>query len=86
MKFIEVLKDSGNFSLIMIAGAVILFGWFLPAFLAFFLNRKDFKIILAACIPAGFSFLAWGALLVWATNGQKAKKYLAKFNRSNTGN
>ncbi|MGB0895087.1 MAG: superinfection immunity protein [Parashewanella sp.] len=79
MKFIEVLKDSGNLSFILFGSIAVLFGWFLPALLALFFNRKDFKIILAACIPAGFSFLAWGALLVWATNGERAKRYLSKF-------
>ncbi|MCO1337100.1 superinfection immunity protein [Microbulbifer sp. OS29] len=48
--------------------------WFLPAMLAFFLNRKHFRKILTANIPAGLSWVAWFALLVWAISGKVRNK------------
>ncbi|WP_444940459.1 superinfection immunity protein [Microbulbifer sp. ZKSA004] len=44
--------------------------WFLPALIAFFLNRKHFGKILVANVPAGLSWLAWFALLAWAVTGK----------------
>ncbi|WP_444920411.1 superinfection immunity protein [Microbulbifer sp. CnH-101-G] len=50
--------------------------WFLPAIAAFFLNRKHFRKILAANIPAGLSWIAWVALLAWAVTGKMRGKGL----------
>ncbi|WP_212747712.1 superinfection immunity protein [Pseudoalteromonas aurantia] len=44
--------------------------WFLPTILAAFFNRKNLVKILVANIPAGLSWAAWGALLVWAFSGK----------------
>ncbi|MCL1095455.1 superinfection immunity protein [Shewanella kaireitica] len=52
-----------------------MFLWFLPALLALVFNRKHFKLILVACIPAGFSLIAWGGVLIWATTGKAVDKY-----------
>lgn len=75
MEFIDQSLASGNYGMIWLVIAVILVFWFLPAFLAFFLNRKHFKLILLACIPAGLSFVAWGGVIVWATTGKVVEKY-----------
>ncbi|WNZ56188.1 superinfection immunity protein [Microbulbifer sp. MKSA007] len=48
--------------------------WFLPALIAFFLNRKHFGKILVANVPAGLSWLAWFALLAWAVTGKIRSK------------
>ncbi|ACJ26949.1 hypothetical protein swp_0104 [Shewanella piezotolerans WP3] len=58
----------------MLAIAVV-FLWFLPALLALVFNRKHFKLILIACIPAGLSMIAWGGVLIWATTGKAVDKY-----------
>lgn len=47
--------------------------WFIPSILALFFNRKQVKLILLANIPAGFSFIAWGACIVWAVTGWVTK-------------
>lgn len=60
----------------VIAIACMALVWFLPAGLAYVFNRRHARLILIACVPAGFSFLAWGALLVWATTGKALEKYL----------
>ena len=60
--------------MIIVLGLVVLIFWFLPAILAAFLNRKHFKKILIACIPAGFSFIAWFALIGWAATGKITEK------------
>ncbi len=48
--------------------------YFLPSLLALAFNRKHLKLILIANIPAGFSFIAWGALIVWAVTGKMMEK------------
>ncbi|MDF3126750.1 superinfection immunity protein [Rheinheimera sp. 1928-s] len=48
--------------------------YFLPALLALAFNRKHLKLILIANIPAGFSMIAWGALIVWAVTGKMMEK------------
>ena len=65
-------------SMIIVVSLIILVFWFLPAILAVFLNRRNFKIILAACIPAGFSFVAWFALICWAITGKLIDKKKAE--------
>lgn len=45
--------------------------YFLPAILAFLLNRKQKAQILAANVPAGFSWFIWFAVLVWALTGKE---------------
>ena len=48
--------------------------WFIPSILALFFNRKYLKLIVLANIPAGFSFIAWGACIVWAVTGKMTDK------------
>ena len=59
-------------------GVLMLFVWFLPALLALFLNRKHFKLILLACVPAGLSLIAWSGVMVWAVTGKVVDKYRNK--------
>jgi hypothetical protein len=80
MEFINeiVANENYTFLVVLVIGGLTL--WFLPAILALFFNRKHFKYILLACIPAGFSFIAWGGVIVWATTGKVIGKYVNKVN------
>lgn len=69
---------------IVLFGSLLLLVWFLPAILSLFFNPKHTKLITLACIPAGFSFIAWGALIVWATTGKVFDKYRDKVEPSPT--
>jgi hypothetical protein len=69
---------------IILFGSVILLIWFLPAILSLFFNPKHTKLIALACIPAGFSFIAWGALILWATTGKVFDKYRDKVQASSS--
>ncbi|RYV03841.1 hypothetical protein SOPP22_02185 [Shewanella sp. OPT22] len=79
MEFLNEIFTSENYGLIAAVAVVTIFLWFLPALLALFFNRKHFKLILIACIPAGLSVIAWSALMLWATTGKVASKYTSKF-------
>jgi hypothetical protein len=59
----------------VIIGTAVFAIWFLPAALALMFNRKHFELILVACVPAGFSIIAWSGLMVWATTGNIVDKY-----------
>lgn len=48
--------------------------WFIPSILALFFNRKHLKLIVLANIPAGFSFIAWGACIAWAVTGKMVNR------------
>ena len=61
-----------------VIGVLMLFVWFLPAILALFFNRKHFKFILVACVPAGLSLIAWSGVMVWAITGKVVDKYRNK--------
>lgn len=78
MEILERLFVSENYGMIAIVSIIVIPLWFLPALLALFFNRKHFKLILLACIPAGFSFIAWGGVLIWATTGKVVEKYSKK--------
>ncbi|MCC5879106.1 MAG: superinfection immunity protein [Idiomarina sp.] len=78
MEFFEKIFVSENYAMIAIVGIVVVALWFLPAVLALFFNRKHFKLILLACIPAGFSLIAWSGVLIWATTGKVVQKYSKK--------
>jgi len=63
------------------------FMWFIPRFFAFwflqnilelFFNRKALKYIDIVKIPAGMSFLLWGALILFAVTGNLQEKYIPK--------
>ena len=52
--------------------------WFLPSLLALAFNRQHAGKITLLNIPAGFSWIAWVALLVWAITGKLSDKLAAK--------
>ncbi|GIU47261.1 hypothetical protein TUM4438_25870 [Shewanella sairae] len=81
MEFIDKILASDNTGFMALLGLAVVVIWFLPAMLALAFNRKHFKLILLACIPAGFSLIAWGGVMVWATTGKAVDKYA---NRANT--
>ncbi|MEH6597439.1 MAG: superinfection immunity protein [Colwellia polaris] len=83
MDYINNILASGNYSFIALILICVLVLWFLPAILALIFNREHFKYILFACIPAGFSLIAWGGVLVWATTGKAIGKYANKANNEN---
>jgi hypothetical protein len=58
-----------------------LFVWFLPSVIALMFNRGQLKYIAAVNVPAGFSVIAWCALLVWAAGGKYGEKYLARYKK-----
>jgi hypothetical protein len=62
----------------ILIGMVVLLLWFLPAVLALFFNPKHAKYILVACVPAGFSFIAWGGVMVWAVTGKVFDRFKDK--------
>lgn len=68
-----------------VIGVLVLFIWFLPALIALFFNRKHFKLILLACIPAGLSLIAWSGVMVWAVTGKVVDKYRGKVATSTEG-
>jgi len=75
MEFVDKILAQENYALMALLAVGVLIIWFLPAMLALIFNRKHFKLILLACIPAGLSFIAWGGVLIWATTGKVVDKY-----------
>ncbi|MDP2716990.1 superinfection immunity protein [Rheinheimera sp.] len=59
-------------------GLFFLAVWFLPGLLALAFNRQHAGKIALLNIPAGFSWIAWLALLVWAVTGKLSDKLAAK--------
>ena len=59
-------------------GLLFLAVWFLPSLLALAFNRQHASKIALMNIPAGFSWIAWVALLVWAVTGKLSNKLAAK--------
>ncbi|WP_370246110.1 superinfection immunity protein [Marisediminitalea sp.] len=64
--------------LLMVVGALVLLTWFLPALVALVFNRKQFKLILLACVPAGLSLIAWSGVMVWALTGNMVNRFRKK--------
>ncbi|MCW8093338.1 superinfection immunity protein [Alteromonas sp. ASW11-130] len=62
---------------LMLFGVFFLLIYFLPTLLAVFFNRRHLVKIAVLNIPAGFSFIAWGALIAWAATG-KAGEYIQR--------
>ncbi|MCZ4339299.1 superinfection immunity protein [Shewanella colwelliana] len=75
MEFVDKILAQENYAFMALLAVGVLIIWFLPAMLALIFNRKHFKLILLACIPAGLSFIAWGGVLIWATTGKVVDKY-----------
>lgn len=69
-------QTSGPFLAILVVSVVAL--WFLPVLVAVFFNPKHVKHIAIACVPAGFSVIAWCAVMVWAFTGKVVDKYKDK--------
>nr|WP_136250527.1 superinfection immunity protein [Ningiella ruwaisensis] len=63
---------------IMLIVAAVLIVWFLPAMIAAVLNPAHAKYIVVACVPAGFSLIAWSGLMIWACTGKVFEKYKDK--------
>ena len=72
----QALFEQANPFFLAILLLVVGFLWFLPAILAFFFNRKHLKLIAAACIPAGFSIIAWCGLIIWLSQVEVSKNSL----------
>jgi len=78
MEFIDKILVSENYAFIVLVLVGVFILWFLPAMLALIFNRKQFKYIILACIPAGVSLIAWCGVLVWAISGKRVAKYALK--------
>ena len=78
LTFFEDLFANADPVFILAVALASLVLWFLPAVLAFFFNRKHAKLIAAACVPAGFSLIAWSGLMIWAVTGKSVEKAVAK--------
>ncbi|MCT6698050.1 superinfection immunity protein [Rheinheimera sp. 4Y26] len=63
---------------LMLFGVFFLLVWFLPSLLALLFNRKHAGKIAMLNIPAGLSWIAWGALCVWAVTGKLSASMAAK--------
>ncbi|QKX18921.1 superinfection immunity protein [Microbulbifer sp. YPW1] len=53
--------------------------WFLPSVIAVFFNRAHLGKIFLANVPAGLSWIAWVALLVWASTGKMSGRLAEKY-------
>lgn len=58
----------------VVFGVFFLVVYFLPTLLASIFNRKHLVKIAALNIPAGFSLVAWGALIAWAVTGKMGER------------
>ncbi len=66
--------------LVFLVGFGLLFFvvWFLPSLLALAFNRQHAAKIALLNVPAGFSWIAWVALMVWAVTGKLGDKLAEK--------
>lgn len=64
--------------LLIVVGALVILTWFLPALVALVFNRKQFKLILLACVPAGLSLIAWSGVMIWALTGNMVNRFRRK--------
>ena len=71
---IQQLFAGQTASVVFVIVLALLIFTFLPAIFTAFLNRRHFKNIFIACIPASLSFIAWLALLGWAVTGKVTEK------------
>lgn len=69
--FSEFSQLSGNTPFLLAFVPLFLIVYFLPGLLAYILRRKSKRRILIANVPAGLSFFAWFAVLMWAINGKQ---------------
>lgn len=74
--------DQANAGFLVIFGLFFIALYFLPTILAIFFNRSQLSKIAVLNVPAGFSLIAWGALLVWACTGKVGKALRQRLNRT----
>lgn len=75
--YLAMVQQADPLSLVLF-GLLFLAVWFLPSLLALIFNRKHIGKIALLNIPAGLSWIAWGALCVWAVTGKLGDKLAAK--------
>lgn len=63
---------------LVVFGLLFVTVWFLPSLLALLFNRQHVAKIALLNIPAGFSWIAWVALVVWAVTGKLGDKLAEK--------
>jgi len=71
---------------LMIFGLFFLILYFLPTLLAIFFNPSHLSKIAVLNIPAGFSLIAWAALLVWACTGKVGEVLRQRIKRNASRN
>lgn len=81
-QIIGIFNSISIWQFIILALIVVLL-WFLPAILSLFFNPQHTKLITLACIPAGFSFIAWGGVMVWAVTGKVFDRFKDKVDEKN---
>ncbi|MDX3772517.1 superinfection immunity protein [Chromatiaceae bacterium AAb-1] len=74
---LTALQQTNGLFLVLF-GLLFLTVWFLPSVLALLFNRQHAGKIALLNIPAGLSWIAWGALCVWAVTGKLGDKLAAK--------
>ena len=75
--YVSFLQQVNGLTLFLF-GLLFIAVWFLPSVLALFFNRQHAGKIALLNIPAGLSWIAWGALCVWAVTGKLSDKLAAK--------
>lgn len=75
--YFTAIQQMNGLTLVLF-GLVFLVVWFLPTLLALVFNRQHLGKIALLNIPAGLSWIAWFALLVWAVTGKLGDKLAAK--------
>ena len=84
-KYVESLQQADAIFFVAF-GLFFIIIYFLPARLAVFFNRVHLRKIAVLNIPAGFSLIAWGALLIWACTGKVEKVLQHRLKRNATHN
>ncbi|MCA1928559.1 superinfection immunity protein [Rheinheimera sp.] len=76
-RFVQAWQQA---DLVFLVGFGLLFFvvWFLPSLLALAFNRQHAAKIAVLNLPAGFSWIAWLALIVWAVTGKLSDKLAEK--------
>ncbi len=80
-QFIETFSSAwqqADWVFLVLFGLLFFAVWFLPSLLALLFNRNHLGKIALLNVPAGFSVIAWGALIVWAVTGKLGDKLAAK--------
>lgn len=75
--YFAIIQQAEPLSLVLF-GLLFLAIWFLPSLLALLFNRHHIGKIALLNIPAGLSWIAWGALCIWAVTGKLSDRLAAK--------